>query len=133
MSQTFQEAADTAVSAGGTATSIQAIQGLGDTSPLAGHTVTTRGVVTAVSAGSTKGFYLQNPTSDGDAATSDAIFVFTVGASAGVAVGDLVEVSGTVQEFRPNGAAPGALSTTEISSVTAKTMVPSGNALPAPS
>ena len=131
MSQTLQEAADTVADAGET-TAIHAIQGPGDTSPLAGQTVTTQGVVTAVSTGSTKGFYLQSPAPDGDAAASDAVFVFTGNAPAGVAVGDLVEVSGTVQEFRPNNAAPGALSTTEISSVTAKTVVSSGNALPAP-
>ena len=132
MSQTLQEAADTIVGDGGTATSIQAIQGPGDTSPLAGQTVTTQGVVTAISAGSTKGFYLQEPMPDGDAAASDAVFVFTGSAPAGVAVGDFVEVTGTVQEFRPNGAAPGALSITEISAVTATTMLSSGNALPDP-
>lgn len=132
MSQTLQEADGTSSATDGTVTSIQAIQESGDTSPLVGQTVTTQGVVTAISAGSTKGFYLQNPTSDGDAATSDAVFVFTGSAPAGIAVGDLVEVSGTVQEFRPNGAAPGALSTTELSSVTARTVLSSGNALPDP-
>ena len=129
MSETSQDTSGTPAKA---STSIQAIQGSGDTSPLAGQAVTTQGVVTAISAGSTKGFYLQSPGPDGDAATSDAVFVFTGSAPAGLAVGDLVEVSGTVQEFRPGNAAPGALSTTELSAVTATTLVSGGNALPAP-
>ena len=111
-------------------TAIQAIQGAGDASPLAGQAVTARGVVTAVRPGSSGGFYIQDPDGDGDAATSDAVFVFT-GAAPGVAIGDVVDVSGTVVEFTPRGAAPGTLSLTEIASVTGTAVISSGNKLPA--
>ncbi|MEM9712779.1 MAG: hypothetical protein AAGA17_11225, partial [Actinomycetota bacterium] len=72
---------------------IMEIQGSGDASPLVGQEVTTTGVVTRLGA---SGFYVQDPVGDGDAATSDGIFAFT---SATVAVGDAVEVTGTVAEF----------------------------------
>ena len=112
-------------------TSIEAIQGFNETSPLVGQAVTARGVVTAVSNGSTKGFYIQDPAGDGNAATSDAVFVYTGKTPSGIAVGDLVDVSGMVQEFTPRGTAPGTLSTTEISDVTSTAVLSSGNALPA--
>ncbi|MEO1063531.1 MAG: ExeM/NucH family extracellular endonuclease [Actinomycetota bacterium] len=77
---------------------IMEIQGSGDASPLVGQEVTTTGVVTRL--GGEGGFYLQDPDGDGDPATSDGIFVFTPGTLGdGVAVGDAVEVSGTVAEF----------------------------------
>ncbi|MFQ5525066.1 MAG: lamin tail domain-containing protein [Thermoanaerobaculia bacterium] len=74
------------------------IQGAGFSSPFDGSVVNTAdNVVTCLS---TNGFFMQTPTSrtDGDVATSDGIFVFTGGAP-GVAVGDLVDVSGAVDEF----------------------------------
>ena len=74
------------------------IQGSGSTSPFAGQSVITQGnVVTALSP---SGFFMQTPSSrtDGDVDTSDGIFVFTGGAP-GVAVGDLVDVTGDVIEF----------------------------------
>jgi endonuclease/exonuclease/phosphatase family metal-dependent hydrolase len=71
------------------------------------------GIVTAVAS---NGFYLQDPTPDADAATSDAIFVFT-GSAPTVTVGDAVKVSGTVAEFRP-GNAPTNLTVTEIVTTT---------------
>ena len=111
-------------------TTIEAIQGRGDASPLEGQAVTTRGVVTAISNGSTKGFYIQDPVGDGDPATSDAVFVFTGKTPTGIAVGDLVEVSGTVQEFTPRGAAAGTLSTTELSAVTSTAVLSGGNPRP---
>lgn len=73
---------------------IMEIQGSGDASPLVDQAVVTTGVVTRL--GGEGGFYAQDPTGDGDAATSDGIFVFT---SDLVAVGDSVEVTGTVAEF----------------------------------
>jgi predicted extracellular nuclease len=75
------------------------IQGLGHTSPYAGSLVLTNGVVTAVDS---NGFYLQSASgaTDGNSRTSDGILVFTSSAPT-VAVGDLVQVSGTVTEFRP--------------------------------
>lgn len=82
----------------GPALEIWEIQGSGFSSPFEGSAVTTQNnVVTAVGV---DGFFMQTPASrtDGDIATSDGIFVFTGGAPA-VAVGDLVDVSGNVQEF----------------------------------
>lgn len=86
------------------------IQGAAHRSLLVGQGVTeVPGKVTAVAS---NGFYLQDPTPDADAATSDAIFVFT-GSAPTVTVGDAVKVSGTVAEFRP-GNAPTNLTVTEI-------------------
>lgn len=86
------------------------IQGRAHTSPYAGQTVRTQGVVTATAR---NGFYVQDPVGDGDAATSDALFVFTGGAP-GAAVGDLVELTGEVSEFVPGGAGTRNLSTTQM-------------------
>ncbi|MBL6082220.1 hypothetical protein JMJ56_30040 [Belnapia sp. T18] len=94
-------------------TEIPAIQGTGQRSAFDSQVVTTRGIVTAIDTNGSRGFYLQSPTGDGDPATSDAIFVFTNAAPA-VQVGQLVEVTGTVDEFLPSGAAAGSLPTTEI-------------------
>ena len=77
--------------------SIMHIQGRGHVSPVAGDSVTTLGVVTAVLS---NGFYLQDPLGDGDPATSDGIFAFT-GSLPAVAVGDEVRLIGTVSEFLP--------------------------------
>ena len=106
---------------------IMQIQGAAHTSPLLDQTVTTSGIVTAVDS---NGFYLQDPTGDGDIATSDALFVFT-GSTPSVAIGDAAEVSGTVSEFTPGGASSGNLSTTQISGNPSITITSSGNALPA--
>lgn len=91
-------------------TAIYTIQGSGHTSSLVGQFVTTTGVVTAVDS---NGFYLQDAAGDGNAATSDGIFVFTSSAP-GVSAGDAASVSGVVGEFVPNGAARGFLSVTQI-------------------
>ena len=88
------------------------IQGAGHTSPLVGTRVATEGVVTAIGS---NGFYIQAATGDGNAATSDAIFVFTGGAPS-VTLGHLVKVTGTVTEFTDASAAPGSLSLTELTS-----------------
>lgn len=75
---------------------IMAIQGHGATSPLVGTTVTTIGnTVTAVG---NKGFFMQNPTGDADATTSDAVYVFT-NTLPTVVVGNSVTVTAVVQEF----------------------------------
>ena len=106
-------------------TPIYVIQGSGHTSPIAGQTVRTQGIVTAIDS---NGYYIQDATGDGNTSTSDAVFVFTSTAPTGVAVGDLVEVSGTVSEFA-GGA--NSLSVTEISTVTATSVISTGNSLPA--
>jgi predicted extracellular nuclease len=101
---------------------IYEIQGDGSASPVDGNVVTTRNnVVTAVG---TNGFFMQTPESrtDGNVNTSDGIFVFTGGAP-GVAVGELVDVNGTVDEF---------FGFTEITDNPVVTVVNYGVELPAP-
>ena len=82
------------------------IQGSGPTAAVTG-TVATRGVVvgdyeypgSGPTAASLRGFYVQDATGDGDAATSDAVFVFN-GNNNSVALGDVVQVTGTAGEFQ---------------------------------
>jgi predicted extracellular nuclease len=78
------------------------IQGSGLASPLAGSSVTTKGVVVGDFEGASpalRGFYLQDVVGDGDLATSDAVFVFN-GDNNSVSVGDVVRVTGAVSEFQ---------------------------------
>jgi hypothetical protein len=82
---------------------IYEIQGAGHTSPYVGQQVLTQGVVTAVDTTGSRGFWIQDATGDGDAATSDGVFVFT-GTVPTVRPGDLVSVTGTVSEFRGSNA-----------------------------
>ncbi|MEY2883062.1 MAG: hypothetical protein RL490_786, partial [Pseudomonadota bacterium] len=106
---------------------INAIQGAAHVSPLVGQVVTTRGIVTAVD---TNGFYIQAADADvdGNDATSEAILVFT-GTAPAVALGDRVQISGTVTEFVPGGASSGNLSTTQLTGPSVS-VLSSGNALP---
>ena len=89
----------------GVVTPIRDIQGTGATTPLAGQTVTTRGVVTAAyPTGGYNGFFIQTPGTGGplDPQThlaSDAVFVYGSAATAKVAIGQHVEVTGTAGEF----------------------------------
>ena len=98
------------------------IQGEGHTSAFVGQTVSTRGIVTGVDS---NGFYLQD-LGDGNARTSDGIFVFT-GTAPDAFVGDQVTVQGAVAEFRSG---TGGLTVTEIISPTI-TLESWDNALPA--
>lgn len=107
---------------------IAAIQGAGHSSPVAGQSVTTSGVVTAVDS---NGFYVQDPVGDGDAATSEALFIFTGGAPT-VSVGDQARITGSVSEFTPGGTATRNLSGTQIAFPAAVQVVSSGNPLPEP-
>jgi predicted extracellular nuclease len=75
---------------------IPAIQGAGAASPFATTAQTTEGVITR-KLGS--GYFIQDAAGDGNPDTSDAIFVF--GDTSGD-TGDLVRVTGTVTEYRPN-------------------------------
>lgn len=81
---------------------IHDIQGTGAVSPLNGGSVTTQGIVTAVYPGF-RGFYIQTPDADVDAdpSTSQGIFVFMNSASlpAAATVGNLLQVTGVVNEF----------------------------------
>lgn len=103
--------------------SIGEIQGPGHTSPFDGLSVSTAGVVTAVSS---NGFYLQDPIGDGDSLTSDGIFVFTFSAPT-VSVGDALNLAATVDEFVLG---TGSLSVTELTNPSISTMS-SANPLPA--
>lgn len=109
-------------------TTIGEIQGAGHLSPLDGETVLTKGIVTAVAA---NGFWLQSAPgfSDGDAATSDGIYVFTRGDIA-VEVGDELRVTATVAEFRREND-EGLLYITELEDAEV-IIVSQGNALPEP-
>jgi len=82
-------------------TPIYQIQGSGLSAAITGN-VTTRGVVVGDYEGPSpalRGFYIQDPTGDGDANTSDGIFVFNANNDS-VALGDVVRVVGTAAEFQ---------------------------------
>jgi predicted extracellular nuclease len=116
------------VSAGAGATRIHDIQGASHLSPMVGQAVSNiPGIVTALTS---NGFYLQDPTPDANDATSEGIFVFTSTAPTAV-VGQSVLVNGNVTEFRAGGASGTNLTTTEIGSPTI-VVVSSGNPLPPP-
>ena len=84
-----------------TTATIAEIQGAGDTSPLEGRTVTTRGVVTAAyPTGGFDGAYIQTAGTGGDLDdTSDGVFAFSKALAEDVQIGDFVEVTGTVSEY----------------------------------
>jgi uncharacterized protein len=88
------------------------------------------GIVTAVDV---NGFWFQDA-GDGDAVTSDAIYVFRGSAGSKPVVGDSVRVNGRVQEFRPGGTATN-LTTTQINATAGFSgswaRVSGGNPLPA--
>lgn len=80
---------------------IHQIQGESNISPYDGRTITTRGIVTFITE---RGFFIQTPDSEVDSnpRTSEGIYVFTNDIiPSGVAVGNLLEVTGTVVEYRP--------------------------------
>lgn len=90
------QAADTGI------TAIEAVQGTSDTSPLAGKKVTVQGVVTAAYAeGGLRGFYLQTAGSGGEISDqgSSAVFIYAPKQVADVAVGQHLQVAGTVSEY----------------------------------
>ena len=110
---------------------IHDIQGAGATSPLVGATVSTRGIVTALKS---NGFFLQTPDADADTdpQTSEGIVVFTGNPVPPAAVvGALLQVTGTVTEFKP-GADPVQPPLTEIAGSLTIVPVATGQQLPAP-
>lgn len=108
-------------------TRIASIQGNGTASPLVGQTVTIDGVVTADFQSSTelKGFFVQEETSqqDADPATSEGIFVSCDTTCFDVAVGNRVQVTGTVVEN---------FNQTQLGTVTSVVKMSNNAALPAP-
>jgi len=85
---------------------IAAVQGTGATSPYEGRYLTTSGVVTAAyPEGGYQGYVLQTPGTGGALdlsahVASDALFVYSPESVAGVEIGDVVEVTGRVDEFQ---------------------------------
>ncbi len=105
---------------------ISQIQGPGTTSPFVGHKVRTTGIVTARIS---SGFFLQDPVGGADPLSSDGIFVFTSSTPPmSAAAGSLVQVNGTISEFR-RSTVPHGPSVTEIISP-GVTVLSTGNALP---
>ncbi|WP_425072298.1 ExeM/NucH family extracellular endonuclease [Sagittula sp. S175] len=100
-------------------TLISDIQGDGAASALDGQQVTVSAIVTAVS---DVGFWVQEEAADddGNILTSEGIYVYTNGGYA-VTLGDLVEVTGSVDEY---------FGLTEITSVSGVIVQSSGNPLP---
>ncbi|WP_198731893.1 ExeM/NucH family extracellular endonuclease [Paracoccus tegillarcae] len=98
---------------------ISVIQGSTDASTMIGQRVEVTAVVVHIAA---NGFYIQeeDADADGDALTSEGIFVYTGGGTA-VALGDLVQLDGTVTEF--NGL-------TELTDVSEIVTISSDNELP---
>lgn len=87
-----------------TGTTIMDIQGTQHTSPMKGQQVKeVTGIVTAITYKSKHptGFYMQDPTGDGNEATSDGIYVELKGSSDGLEIGAEVKVNGTVVENGP--------------------------------
>ena len=97
---------------------IHDIQGAAHISPRANQNVATTGVVTAVKG---NGFYIQDPAPDANPDTSEAIFVFTSVAPT-VTVGNGVQVSGRVSEFRPG--ATGLTNTELVAPLTVTVLAP---------
>lgn len=111
-------------------TPIHDIQGSSTMSPLVSTAVTTTGIVTGLKS---NGFFLQTPDADANAnpETSEGIFVFTSSAPpAAAAIGNSVNVSGTVQEFIPSQD-PNSPPTTELISPVL-VQLSTGNQLPIP-
>lgn len=80
---------------------IPQVQGAGSSTPLAGQTVTVRGVVVGdAQKGGFGGFYLQDPKGDGNPATSDGVFVYDPDGTPDVKIGDVVALTGKPVEFK---------------------------------
>lgn len=102
------------------------VQGSGLSSIYEGDRVTVSGVVTAVTSSS---FFLQDIDGDGDISTSDGILIF-LGVSPTVSVGDLLNVTGIVEEFVSSNS-PYSQPVTELTSAS-WSVISTGNTLPPP-
>ncbi|HEX2421286.1 MAG TPA: lamin tail domain-containing protein, partial [Acidimicrobiia bacterium] len=80
-----------------------AIQGTEEQAAITGS-VTTQGVVVGdyegPSGSTLRGFFIQDPVGDGNAATSDGIFIFEGSGAGLVQLGDVVRVTGTASDFQ---------------------------------
>jgi len=107
---------------------IHDIQGSGHLSLRNGQTVTT--VSSIVTALRSSGFYIQDLNPDASDATSEGLFVFTSSSPSGlVSVGDAVQVTGRINEFR---AAAASLTITELAAPLTINILTRGNPLPTP-
>lgn len=109
---------------------IYEVQGHGHTSDYVGQNVLTTGVITAIQmTGTTRGFYVQDVNGDGDATTSDAIFVFRGSTwTPNVEVGDAVTISGKIAEYKSSGSND--LTLTQFGTDAVVNVTSKGNALP---
>jgi predicted extracellular nuclease len=117
-----------------TLTPIHDIQGNGTASPLVGNTVTTSGIVIGIKAGSSGGFFIQEPdaTVDADPNTSEGVFRFhRRERSRGGSVGQPCAGYGTVQEF-VFSSDPNSPPITELSGSPTTLLLSTGNSLPTP-
>lgn len=109
---------------------IMEIQGTSDSSPLEGKLVRTRGVVTLETSDG-RSFWMQDPAGDGDATTSDGIYVYHGGDAGDVSVGDLIEIVASVQEYTP-ASSPASQPLTELVSAGEIIVEAQGQPLPSP-
>lgn len=81
-------------------TPICQIQGAGAASAYDGQVITTTGIVTAIhlGTGTLQGYFIEQPACDGNASTSNGIFVYQPSAL-NIAVGDQVQVTAEVDEY----------------------------------
>jgi len=108
-------------------TPIYRIQGGGLSAAITGNVIT-QGVVVGDYEGPSpnlRGFYIQDPTGDGDANTSDGIFVFNANNDS-VSLGDVVRVVGTAGEFQDQTQ----ISATSITKCGSGTVAPTDVTLP---
>ena len=118
-------------------TLISAIQGSGDASPLEGEVHQIEAIVTSILP-DLNGFYVQEQVSDqdSDASTSEGLFVYDPQSVFSGAVGDLVQLSGTVAEYATTNNDHNftfddvASSLTQLTSIDALEVLSSGHALP---
>jgi len=87
---------------------ISEIQGPGHASPLRGHSLSTRGVVTAVGTANWYPYgldvYIQSEAPDDDDRTSEGLHVYVKTRNVDIKLGDVLEVSGDVlEDIRVNG------------------------------
>jgi 5'-nucleotidase len=88
---------------------IAELQGTTDVSPFAGNRASTKGVVTAAfPTGGYFGFTIQTPGSGGDIDfashdASDGLWVYQSSGAVTVQIGDYVQVTGEVSEYKPSG------------------------------
>lgn len=104
---------------------IHEVQGSGASSLLNGTTVTIEGIVTGdfQASDELKGFFVQEEDADvdGSALTSEGLFVYCDACATAVAVGDKVQVTGSLVEY---------FDLTELTSISNVTVVSTGNPLP---